>query len=247
MQFPIFCISIFIKPQKTKVDTMQKRFFYLKELPFVFLSTTGHGIKGATEEATLACNRLDQELRQLGGSIEDIVRTTVFTKNHECRPEISKVRKKAFPQATRPASSSIIVHDFSPSDTLIEIDATAILSKGKKYEKKGIEFDPPRAYLKALLLEDLVFISGQGGRGENIEIQTKTTCSRIAEILVEMGISWNKVLQLSCYVKEKEWFDTVYKILRETLGDRQVFIDMAIADGYARPEMLIEIEATAYK
>lgn len=226
---------------------MQKRFFYLRGHPFVFLSTTGHGTKGAAEEATLACNRLNQELEKLGGSIEDVVRTTVFTRNQDCRPAVSEVRKKAFPQATRPASSSIIVHDFSPSDTLIEIDATAILSRGKKYQKKGIEFDPPRPYVKALLVEDLIFVSGEGGRGENIEVQTNAAYERISETLAELGSSWDKVLMLSCYVKKLEWFDTVHKILQKLTGNRLLSIDMAMADEYAQPEMLIEVEATAYK
>ena len=57
---------------------MQKKFFYLKGRPFVFLSTTGHGTKGASEEAGLAFSRLTKELEKLGGSIDDVVRTTVL-------------------------------------------------------------------------------------------------------------------------------------------------------------------------
>lgn len=226
---------------------MQKRFFYLRGHPFVFLSAVGSRGQGATEEATMACNRLKQELDKLGCSLEDVVRTTVFTRNQECRPEIGEVRKKMFPQATRPASSSIIVHDFLPKDTLIEIDATAFLSRGKMYKKKGIEFDPPRPYIKALAVEDLLFVSGEGGRGENIEIQMKTAHKRISETLAELGSSWDKVLLLSCYVKKLEWFDTVHKFFRQKTGDKPLFIDMAMADEYAQPEMLIEVEATAYK
>ncbi len=226
---------------------MQKRFFYIKEHPFVFLSTTGQGGKGATGEATLACGRLNQELEKLGSSVEDVVRITVFTRDQECRPAVSEVRKKVFPRSTRPASSSIIVHDFSPQDTLIEIDATAFLSKGKKCEKRGIEFDPPRPYLKALVVENLLFVSGAGGGGENIEVQTRTASDLIGETLTELGSSWAKVLLLSCYVKKLEWFDTVHKIIQGKLGNEPVHVDLVMADEYARPEMLIEIEATAYK
>lgn len=226
---------------------MQKKFFYLKGRPFVFLSTTGHGAKGAPEEAGLACNRLTQELEKLGGSIDDVVRTTVFTRNQDCRPAVSEVRKKSFPQAARPASSSIIVHDFSPKDTLIEIDATAILSRGKKYQKRGIEFDPPRRYLKALVVEDVLFVSGAGGRGENIEAQTIDVYERIGDTLKELGSSWDKILLLSCYVKKLEWFDTVHETFQQKIGNRPLLIDLAMADEFAQPEMLLEVEATAYK
>ena len=226
---------------------MQKKIFYLKGRPFVFLSTTGSGAKGAYEEASLACNRLNKELEKLGGSIEDVVRTTVFTRNQDCRPEVSEVRKKTFLQATRPASSSIIVHDFAPKDTIIEIDATAILSRGKKYQKRGIEFDPPRPYLKALVVEDLLFVSGAGGRGENIEAQTIAVYERIGDTLKELGSSWDKILLLSCYVKKLEWFDTVHETFQQKIGNKPLLIDLSMADEYALPEMLLEVEATAYK
>lgn len=225
---------------------MQKRFFYLNGHPYVFLSTTGHGAKGAEEEAALAFDRLDQELQKLGGSIQDVVRTTVFTRNQDCRPAISDVRKKVFPQTTRPASSSIIVHDFSPGDTLIEIDSTAFLSGGKNYRKKGYEFEPPRAYIKAVEVEDILFISGQTGRGENIESQTKTACDSIGKILADLGSAWDKVIMLSCYVKEFDWFDTVQRMVLERTG-KPVPVDVAIGDEYAQPGVLIEIEATARK
>lgn len=226
---------------------MQKRFFYLEGLPFVFLSATGSGGENATEEATLACSRLNEELKKMGGSLDDVVRISVFHRNQECRPDISEVRKKMFPYSTRPASSSLILHDFTPSDTLIEIDATAVVSKGKKLLKKGFEFDPPRPYLEALLVENLLFVSGAGGRGDNIETQTREAYERIGETLTRLGSSWDKLLLLSCYVKKLEWFDTVNRIFREKLGKRPLSLDLALSDEYAQPDMLIEVEATAYK
>ncbi len=123
---------------------MQRRFFYLKGQPFVFLSADGSGGKGPEDEATLALNKIKHEMEGLGGSIDDLVRTTTFFKNQECRPAIGEVRKKMLPQATRPASSSIIVHNYLPEDTLVEFWATGILARGEKHQKEGVEFDPPR-------------------------------------------------------------------------------------------------------
>lgn len=226
---------------------MQKRFFLLKGRPFVFLSATGHGTKGAKEEAALAFDRLNRELKKLGGSIDDVVRITVFTKNQECRPAVSDVRNEVFPHATRPSSSSIIVHDFSPGDTVIEVDATAFLSKGKKYHKKGFEFDPPRAYIKAIEVEDILFISGQTGRGENIEAQTASACSSIDNIMTELGSSWKNVLQVSCYIKRLELFDIVHRMIQEKIANKLIPIDLALADEYAQPGVLIEIEVAVAK
>ncbi|MBI2934436.1 MAG: RidA family protein [Chloroflexi bacterium] len=225
---------------------MQKRFFYLNGRPFVFLSTTGYGVKGATEEATAAFDRLNRELQKLGGSIEDVVRTTVFTRDQECRPAVSEVRKNVFPLATRPASSSIIVHDFSPFDTLIEVDATAFLSRGNKYRKKGYEFDPPRPYIKAVEVEDVIFVSGQTGRGEDYQAQARSACNGIGQILSQLGAAWDKVVMVSCYLQQIDWFETVHRIVLEKTG-KPVPVDMAIGDEYAGPEMRLEIEVTAVR
>jgi enamine deaminase RidA (YjgF/YER057c/UK114 family) len=225
---------------------MQKRFLHFKDQPFVVLSANGSGGKSPGEEAALAVDRIGKELERLGASLDDVVRLTVFTKNQECRPAVGEVRKKAFTPATRPASSSIIVHHFLPEDTIVEIEATALLPAGKKYQKKGIEVEPPRAYLKALRVESLVFLSGGGGTGDNIETQTGTALDRIEETLAELGSSWDKVLLLACYVKKYEWLDLVFKLARERAGSRPPPIELFLADGYANPEMLLEVEATAY-
>ncbi len=225
---------------------MQRRFFYLNGQPFVFLSADGSGGKSPEEQATLALNKIKHDLEGLGGSIDDLVRTTTFFKNQECRPAIGEVRKKMLPQATRPASSSIIVHNYLPEDTLVEFWATGILARGKKHQKEGVEFDPPRNYLKALRVDGLLFLSGRGGDAKNIETQTRQTFDTIGKTLAELGSSWDKLLQLTCFIKNLEWLDTVEKIARERKHPGPLAIDLVPADEYARPEMLLEVEATAY-
>lgn len=225
---------------------MQRKFFYLNRQPFVFLSADGSGGKSPGEEATLALNKIKHEMEGLGGSIDDLVRTTTFFKNQECRPAIGEVRKKMLPHATRPASSSIIVHNYLPEDTLVEFWATGILARGKKHRKEGVEFDPPRNYLKALRVDDLLFLSGRGGDDKTIESQTQQTFDTVGETLAELGSSWDKLLLLTCFIKKVEWLDTVEKIARERKHPGPLAIDLVPADEYARPEMLLEVEATAY-
>ena len=54
------------------------------------------------------------------------------------------------------------------------------------------------------------------------------------------------MLLLSCYVKRLEWLDTVEKLAREHTNLGALSIDLVPADEYARPEMLLEVEVTAY-
>ena len=90
------------------------------------------------------------------------------------------------------------------------------------------------------------FFPAGGGNGESIEAQTRSSLDIIGETLAELGSSWNKVLLLSCYVKSLEWLDTVEKIAREHTHLGALSIDLVPADEYARPEMLLEVEVTAY-
>ena len=56
----------------------------------------------------------------------------------------------------------------------------------------------------------------------------------------------DKLLMLTCFIKKLEWLDTVEKVAREHTHVGALTIDLVPADEYARPEMLLEVEATAY-
>jgi len=47
-------------------------------------------------------------------------------------------------------------------------------------------------------------------------------------------------------LKKLEWLDTVEKVARAHTHVGALAIDLVPADEYARPEMLLEVEATAY-
>ena len=224
---------------------MQKKLFHLKDQPFVFLSANGVGGKDSTEEATLALTRIKTELEGLGGSLADVVRTTLYFRNQECRPQMSAVRQRMLTHATRPASASLIVHNLSPLDTLFELEATAILGKPKGATLKGVEFDPPRPYLKAIHVDRFLFVSGTGGRGQDIKAQARSAFDLINDTLTELGSSKDRLLQLSCYLKGKEWFDTVHRLALEWTGNK-LQMEFALVDGFAREDMLLEVEATAF-
>lgn len=227
---------------------MQKRIFYLKDQPFVLLSANGRGGKDATEEATLALTRIKTELEGLGASLDDMVRTTYFFRNQECRPQITEVRKKFLRQATRPASSSLVLRDLHPDDTLVEIEATAIVGKSRGASLEGVEFDPARPYLKAIRVGTFLFLSGVGGRGKEIKAQAKSAFDAIDKTLTELGSGKDRMLQLSCYLKDKSWNDSVRGTALEWIArhNRTPRMEFALVDGFANEEMLLEVEATAF-
>jgi len=67
----------------------------------------------------------------------------------------------------------------------------------------------------------------------------------INDTLTGLGSSKDRLLQLSCYLKGKEWFDTVHRLALEWTGNK-LQMEIALVDGFAREDMLLEVEATAF-
>lgn len=220
------------------------RLYFAEEQPLAVVTGRGVGASGAREQALLAFARIRRELEALDSSLEDVVRVAVFTRNQECRPAVTEVRRELFPQATRPASSSLIVHDLL--DTLVEVEATAILAPGRAIDKRGVEFEPPRPYLKALAAADFLFLSGTGGEGEGLESQTRAALDTIDSTLRGLGSSWERLFDLAFYVKRGEGVEVAHNIARQRAAGR-VGMDFTLCDDFARPEMLVEVEGSAWR
>ena len=64
------------------------------------------------------------------------------------------------------------------------------------------------------------------------------------QLLINQGCAMPQVVK--SYWKKVEWLDAVEKIARERKHPGPLAIDLVPADEDARPEMLLEVEATAY-
>ncbi len=77
-------------------------------------------------QSTEALKTIDEALRKLGGSLEDVVRTRVFVRADANWKLVAKAHKEAFAK-TRPASTWL-VGTFLDPNILVEIEADAVLS-----------------------------------------------------------------------------------------------------------------------
>ncbi|MDH2901344.1 MAG: RidA family protein [archaeon] len=100
----------------------------------IFVSGTGSvdptrtnaGINEVYVQTSEALKTIDDALRKLGGSLEDVVRTRVFVRLDADWKLAAKAHKEAFGK-TRPASTWL-VGTFLDPNILVEIEADAILS-----------------------------------------------------------------------------------------------------------------------
>jgi reactive intermediate/imine deaminase len=70
---------------------------------------------------------LKSVLAYAGGSVDDIVKITVFTTDLGYRPAIAAAREKVFPNGRYPASTFLVVQSLARPELLVEIEAIAVL------------------------------------------------------------------------------------------------------------------------
>ena len=70
---------------------------------------------------------LKSVLGYAGGSVDDIVKITVFTTDIAHRPAIAAARDAVFPNGRFPASTFLVVQSLARPELLVEIEAIAVL------------------------------------------------------------------------------------------------------------------------
>ena len=86
----------------------------------------------ATGDAYLQTKRIleiiENSIQQLGGKMEDVIRTRIFVSDISLWTEVGKAHGEVF-HTIRPVTTLIEVSNLISSDYLVEIEASAIVSK----------------------------------------------------------------------------------------------------------------------
>ena len=117
---------------------------------------------------------------------------------------------------------------------------------------------PPVGHFdRAVRLGNILWISGTSAlthaRGDvqdrtlppTIEEQTRLTYENIGKVLQDAGGTMADIFKLQVYMVRREDWDAVDRITKEFLPDKG-FINSAFLTELLNPDMLIEIEATAW-
>ena len=117
---------------------------------------------------------------------------------------------------------------------------------------------PPVGHFdRAVRLENILWISGTSAlthvRGDiqdrklppSIEEQTRLTYENIGKVLADAGATMADIFKLQVYLVRREDWAAVDRITKEFLPDKG-FINSAFLTDLLNPDMLVEIEATAW-
>lgn len=108
-------------------------------------------------------------------------------------------------------------------------------------------------YSRALVQGDWCFVSGVTGYNyetmkmpKTVDQQARNCFTTIGRVLEESGFKMADIARVQYTVVNANLVDELVPALGETLGDIRPAATMIIA-GLIKPEMLIEIEVTAYR
>ena len=123
--------------------------------------------------------------------------------------------------------------------------ARRLISSGSPFEKAW-------GYSRAVVDGDLIFVSGTTGYDyaamtmpEGVEPQARNIYRTIAAALAEAGGSLADIVRLQTFVTDRGYCDAALKVQGELFGKIRPAASIYVVTGMARPEMKIEIEATA--
>lgn len=117
----------------------------------------------------------------------------------------------------------------------------------------GSPFEASMGYSRAVVKGGWCFVSGVTGYDytsmimpEGVAAQTQNCFSTIRSVLEQAGFGMEDIVRVQYTVTDVALVDEIVPVLGAALGSFRPAATMVIA-GLIRPEMLIEIEVTAFK
>ncbi len=123
----------------------------------------------------------------------------------------------------------------------------------RKLISTGSPFEKTAGYSRAVVQGDWCFVSGTTGYDyatmtmpDGVEEQTRNCMATITKALGEAGFALADVVRVHYYITDPAFVDIVFPILGGYFGEIRPAATMVVC-GLNKPEMKIEIEATALR
>ena len=212
---------------------------------FVSLAAEGRTSLSPAEQARDIFGRFDTELRGLGLSLDNTVRSRLWGRDRDSRDQGSVERLKALSGKARSASSSFIspIYFESPAQVAVELWAMRPLRAGT--EKSLKEYEPQITPLRYLVYDSVVVLSGVTTVLPTLAEQMANILPRIEGSLKDAGSSWTRAVKASFLLHRSQTFEALNELFRKHVDAEIAEMEYFHVDGYSSEGKLIEIEVTA--
>jgi enamine deaminase RidA (YjgF/YER057c/UK114 family) len=123
----------------------------------------------------------------------------------------------------------------------------------RKLISSGSPFEKAAGYSRAVVVGEWCFVSGTTGYDyatmsmpDDAAAQTRNALGTIRRALEEGGFALSDLVRMQYTATDVSLVDEIFAVLGEALGEIRPAATIVIA-GLIKPEMKVEIEATAYR
>lgn len=224
---------------------MRKKIFTWLGHEFIELSGEATPGADAATEARALFQRLDNELRPHGLSLDNTVRSRLWGRDRASRDAGSTERVKILSSKARSASSSYIAPGHFDSQAKVAVDLLAMRPSRPEQAKQIVEYDPPIVPIRYLVYESVVVLSGVTTVLPTLAEQFDNILPRITGSLSDAGSSWDKVAQVSFYFHRSQDLANLKKLFSDRIAAQIPRMEYVIVDGYSSEGKFCEVEVTA--
>jgi enamine deaminase RidA (YjgF/YER057c/UK114 family) len=190
--------------------------------------------------------RFDAALRSHGLSLDDTVRTRLFTRDRPARDQGSTVRREILSGRARSSSSSFIAPARLISEATVALELVALRPSQPGAAKATQEYEPPRAPLRYQVYDGLVFLSGVTSTRPTLAEQVAEAVAEIGESLTRAGSGWDRAVRLTCFLDQGQPLAALQQLLRPAIPiPATLRLECEHVEGFAGERALVEIEVTA--
>ena len=224
---------------------MRKTIFPWLGKDFVYLSAEAKSAKTATDETRNLFQGFDEELRGLGLSLANTVRTRLWGRDRESRDQGSNERVRILSGKARSASSSYIAPIHFDSNAKVAVDLLAMRPLRPDIQKRLKEYEPPIVPLRYLIYDSVVVLSGVTTVLPTLAEQLDNILPRIEISLQDAGSSWDKVALVSFFLHRRQQVEQLKELFDQHVKTTIPQREYSFVDGYSSEGKLCEIEVTA--
>jgi enamine deaminase RidA (YjgF/YER057c/UK114 family) len=212
-----------------------------------FIEIIGEGKAGAPPDSSAneLFRQFEAELKSHGLSLDNTARIRVWGRDKDARMLATAARSKILSGMRRAASSSFISREWFDSDATAGLELLAMRPINSGAERRPVDFEPARNYLRYLRYDSVLFYSGFTSYAPTLEEQVPDVLRTLANAFDVSGASWSKVVKLSILLDRTQNLEVLRNLLAQGPKADVPEVEVSFVDGFAGEKYLLEIEATA--
>ena len=222
---------------------------------------TGFTVADAAAQADQAMKNARVLLEEAGSGFEDVMKTRIYLGDRAYREAVYQTIGRYLGD-TCPCSTGLIMRGFARPEILFEIDMAIIKSKGIPHQrlhrfhtddfytdgqKLGMRF------CKSVRAGNVVHLRGQTGFTLNGEFsfpgdpaaQADQAMKNVGALLDEAGASIGDICKIHTYILHRAHREAIYRAIGRHVEGVHPCGTGLIVDGFAMPEILVEIDVVA--